>query len=71
MVRSGVVSGSRLLHTDRPATPQSGSPPGDGQWPRQGLFLGAACCIPIDLPRHKAAPLQAMGVAALPIFLGR
>jgi hypothetical protein len=41
MVTSGVVCGSRLLHADRPATLQSGSLPGDGQWSRPGLFAGS------------------------------
>jgi hypothetical protein len=26
-----------------------------------GLFPGAACCQPIELPHYKAAPLQALG----------
>jgi hypothetical protein len=31
-----------------------------------GLFPGAACCQPTDLPSYKAAPLQALGVAQPP-----
>ena len=27
-----------------------------------GLFPGAACCQPIELPHYKAAPLQALGM---------
>ena len=27
-----------------------------------GLFPGAACCQPIELPHDKAAPLQALGM---------
>jgi hypothetical protein len=58
LAMSGVVLGSRLLHADRAATLLSGSPPGDRRWSRPGLFAGAACCTPIDLPPCKAAPLQ-------------
>ena len=32
----------------------------------RGLFPGAACCLPIELPHDKAAPLQAF--PALPAF---
>ncbi len=35
-------------------TSQSGSPPGDGQWARPGLFPGAACCMPIDLATSQS-----------------
>jgi hypothetical protein len=30
-----------------------------------GKLTGAACCIPVELPTYKAAPLQAWGVFAL------
>jgi len=29
---------------------------------RAGLFSGAACCRPIELPHYEAAPLQALGM---------
>jgi hypothetical protein len=34
-----------------------------GQIPIPGLFAGAACCRPIQLPSYKAAPLQTLGGA--------
>jgi hypothetical protein len=36
---------------------------GAGQRNYAGLFAGAACCHPIELPRYKAAPLQELGTA--------
>jgi hypothetical protein len=29
---------------------------------RAGLFSGAACCQPIELPHYKSGPLQALGM---------
>lgn len=34
-----------------------------------GLFSGAACCQPIELPHYKAAPLQALGVRRYEVFI--
>jgi hypothetical protein len=57
------ASGSR----ERPLTAQvyrwgaSRSPSEQGGWEKYcaGLITGAACCYPVELPHHKAAPLQA------------
>jgi hypothetical protein len=68
MARSGDVPGSRLLPAYRAATRQSGSPPDDALGMQyQGTFSGAACCLPTELPRYKAAPLHVMRWAAVTV----
>jgi hypothetical protein len=48
------------IRVRRTRTPRS--PSDQGRWAKHsaGLFPGAACCHPIELPNYKAAPLQAL-----------